>query len=269
MTIFTRTWDAAYEAIPADSDLASEGANRIRDFKTDVQERGEVDHSWAGDADDGEHKKITFAAPLASDPANVANKAFLYTKDVSAKVELFWRDEDGDIVQLTAGGKFNPAIVIEAGTRAFFQQTAAPTGWTKDTTASLNDTGLRVVTGTVGSGGTDDFSTVFSSSKSTEGYQLVAADIPELTGNTNSAGGHTHGVSSVKGRVGSADGDETSTAAKGGGGTQANNQTIAGTTDSAGGHAHTVTVNSGGGQTHAHDITMDLKFNDCIIATKD
>jgi len=32
-----------------------------------------------------------------------------------------------------------------------FHQTAAPTGWTKDTTANLNDTGLRVTTGTVGS----------------------------------------------------------------------------------------------------------------------
>ncbi|MFW9872320.1 MAG: hypothetical protein ACFFG0_04390 [Candidatus Thorarchaeota archaeon] len=40
----------------------------------------------------------------ASAPSNVADYGFLYGKDVSSKVELYWEDEDGDEVQLTAGG---------------------------------------------------------------------------------------------------------------------------------------------------------------------
>ena len=45
-----------------------------------------------------------------------------------------------------------------SGTKMLFQQTTAPTGWTKDTTH--DDKALRVVTGTAGSGGTNAFSTL-------------------------------------------------------------------------------------------------------------
>ena len=41
-----------------------------------------------------------------------------------------------------------------------FQQTAAPTGWTKQTTH--NDKALRLQTGTVGTGGSVAFSTAFA-----------------------------------------------------------------------------------------------------------
>ena len=40
-----------------------------------------------------------------------------------------------------------------------FAQTAAPTGWTKDTTNN-DDSAIRVVTGTAGTGGTNAFSTL-------------------------------------------------------------------------------------------------------------
>ena len=46
-----------------------------------------------------------------------------------------------------------------AGTTMLFQQTTAPTGWTKQTTH--NDKALRVVSGTASSGGTLAFTTVF------------------------------------------------------------------------------------------------------------
>ena len=49
-----------------------------------------------------------------------------------------------------------------------FQQTSAPTGWTKDTSA-VNQRALRVVSGSAGSGGNVDFTTAFSSSRSTSG----------------------------------------------------------------------------------------------------
>jgi microcystin-dependent protein len=49
------------------------------------------------------------------------------------------------------------------GTRMSFQQTSAPTGWTKDTTAAINDSALRFVTGAVVNGGSEAFSTAFGS----------------------------------------------------------------------------------------------------------
>ena len=51
-------------------------------------------------------------------------------------------------------------VLFPTGTAMLFQQTAAPTGWTKSTTH--NDKALRVVNGTVGTGGTTAFSTAMA-----------------------------------------------------------------------------------------------------------
>jgi hypothetical protein len=49
--------------------------------------------------------------------------------------------------------------LFPTGTAMLFQQTSAPTGWTKSTTH--NDKALRVVSGTASSGGTTAFTTAF------------------------------------------------------------------------------------------------------------
>ncbi len=128
----TRTWDAAYEASPADSDNASEGAQEIRELQVDIRERINVDHYMdpAGtDADHGEHRKITFHEPI-SKPTAVANKAFMYGKDVTAKIELHFLDEEDNEVQLTADGGLYGESIIEGGTIMYFYANTAPTGWT-------------------------------------------------------------------------------------------------------------------------------------------
>jgi hypothetical protein len=56
----------------------------------------------------------------------------------------------------TAGGGF------ASGTKMLFVQTAAPTGWTKDTTNN-NNSAIRIVTGTASTGGTVAFTTAFAS----------------------------------------------------------------------------------------------------------
>lgn len=56
------------------------------------------------------------------------------------------------------------SVAIDAfpsGTKMLFQQTSAPTGWTKDTTH--NDKALRITSGTVGTGGSVAFETAFAS----------------------------------------------------------------------------------------------------------
>ncbi len=111
---FTETWNSAFEALPADPNPRSEGASRMRQVRKAIRERGEIDHSWAGDADDGKHKQVTFVNPLGSDPANVTDEGVLYTKNVSSKAELFWKDEDGNVLQITTGGVFKYSAGIGA-----------------------------------------------------------------------------------------------------------------------------------------------------------
>jgi len=69
-----------------------------------------------------------------------------------------------------------------SGTKMFFQQSSAPTGWTKDT-SNNNNSALRVVTGNVSSGGSNNFTTSFNSSFSTSGgsvsnHTLTTAQMP-------------------------------------------------------------------------------------------
>jgi hypothetical protein len=57
---------------------------------------------------------------------------------------------------------------IATGSKMLFEQTAAPTNWTKVTTG-INDYALRVVTGTAAPGGTVAFTTVFSAARAVTG----------------------------------------------------------------------------------------------------
>lgn len=165
--------------------------------------------------------------------------------------------------------------VIESGTRMLFQQTSAPTGWTKDTTATYNDASVRLTTGTVTSGGADAFSSTFGTSKSTASYTLTTADIPSHT-HTFTTGGrsaaHTHS--------GTTSGPSANTLqASGAGGTlgggtgwlaQSHTHSITTGTESAD-HTHSGTTNAAGsGGGHSHSLSnFNIKYTDFIIATKD
>jgi hypothetical protein len=70
-----------------------------------------------------------------------------------------------------------------SGTKLLFQQTAAPTGWTKDT--SHNNKALRVVSGTAGSGGSVAFTTAFAS-------KSVSGTVGDTTLSTSQIPSHTH-----------------------------------------------------------------------------
>lgn len=106
MTVFADTYDTVS---PSGDDNPTEGDDRIRETKAAIQERENVDHYWpltgteVSDADTGEHRKVTLR--VGSAPSAVADKGFVYAKDVSGKAELFYIDEDGNEVQITSGGK--------------------------------------------------------------------------------------------------------------------------------------------------------------------
>ena len=122
-----------------------------------------------------------------------------------------------------------------AGTRLGFQQTAAPTGWTKDTTAGLNDSVMRIVTGAASSGGSTAFST-WAAVTATGAYTLATADIPS----------HTHSYTAP-----------SSASAPSGSVTSSFITTTAGTTGA-----------QGGGGAHSHSLSQNIKYYDFIIASK-
>jgi hypothetical protein len=146
-------------------------------------------------------------------------------------------DADGRITAASDGA--SPSA-FPAGTRMPFNQTAAPTGWTKDATAALNDSIMRIVTGTVGSGGSTAFST-FNGQTAVGATTLAESQIPS----------HTHQPRRLTtGSGGSGDLPATGT------------QTA---TPAAFGQTTTAT---GGGGSHTHSITTAIKYNDFIIASK-
>ena len=125
MTTFTRTWDTNYKGSPPDTDDSSEGAGHIRNIKEDVYERMVVDHSWLGDANDGKHQKVTLLA-LSADPTLDTGEVALYAKPVGSKSQLFFRDQDGNAVQLTFSGQ---GQTLPSGVVLAFAGTVPPGGY--------------------------------------------------------------------------------------------------------------------------------------------
>ena len=125
-----------------------------------------------------------------------------------------------------------------AGTIMLFVQTAAPTGWTKVTT--YNDAALRIVNGAASSGGVTGFATIFAAGGITSGATtLSTAQMPS----------HNHFMNERNQSPGQFD--------PGGIGFLF-----------PGGNAQ-FTSNTGGSGSHTHSVTMNLKYVDVIIASKD
>ena len=143
------------------------------------------------------------------------------------------------------------SLGFPSGTRMSFNQTAAPTGWTKDTATAINDSLLRLVTGSVSSGGLTAFSTFNSASSTgattlttsqipTQGYQVYRATASGTNNNTfgSGIGGLSNGAISASWQN-----------------TYSSN--------SVGAFRDT---NTGG--SHTHTFSANIKYTDFIVATK-
>ncbi len=214
------------ESKPADDDIISQFPAVERTFRDIIEDWLLVDHDT-----DGEHKQVTMPE-RAGDPSAASGTGFAYTKDDGGDTEYFYRDDSGNVVQITEDGSL-AISVFPSGTKMLFVQEAAPSGWTKDT--DQNDKALRVVSGTPGTGGATGFTSVFGSGKATVSYTLLAADIPA----------HVHTV------VTAGTGSGAIISANMSGGTAKDTSSV------------------GGGGGHAHDLSLDLQYMDVIKATKD
>ena len=163
-----------------------------------------------------------------------------------------------------------------SGTRMLFQQTAAPTGWTKDTT--IDDKALRVVSGAVSSGGYVAFSTAFAN-------RTVSGNVDNFTA-TGTIGGTALDVTQIPSH-------QHFVVAATGSGTLSNTTYVRDTADYSGNFSYNLTGSTvaattgltsatGSGATHTHTFTgtahnhsfsttldMAVQYVDLIIASKD
>ena len=126
-------------------------------------------------------------------------------------------------------------VEIPSGTRMIFYQASAPTGWTKVTDSFVNNTAMRIVTGSGGgaySSGSS-FTTIFTSNRATTGGSVQSTTLSSNqmpahshSGSTGSTGSHSHSGST---------------------GNQDRNHTHSGGTSGAGSHNHGYTYYGPGG----------------------
>jgi hypothetical protein len=155
------------------------------------------------------------------------------------------------------------AAAFDAGTRIGFQQTTAPTGWTKDTTAGLNNSSMRIVTGSASSGGSVDFTTAFASQTPTGSVTITSVTgtagattltTPQIPSHSHTAG-TSDGASPASTRFANGNASPVatrSTNAEGGGGS----------------HDHPFSFSSGAGTFSGSAINLAVKYYDFIIASK-
>lgn len=147
------------------------------------------------------------------------------------------------------------SLGFPTGTLMLFQQTAAPTGWTKQTTH--NNKALRVVSGTASSGGSTAFSTVFSNQTPTITSSLTAS---ATTLSTSQLPSHNHaGTTSAGGYDGGSQYLNFYESAS----VFRTTGVDTGYTGSNGSHTHSVS-----GSLTSSAITLDVQYVDLIIAVK-
>jgi hypothetical protein len=147
------------------------------------------------------------------------------------------------------------AAAFDAGTVMLFGQTAAPTGWTKDT-SNFNNSGLRIVTGTASSGGSVDFTTAFASQTPSGSVSVSGGSVGNTTLSTPQIPSHRHpaGAVSVASVAGGSPFSVTGIGQTGlTGGSGAHNHPFSGQSATFSGNA----------------INLAVKFVDVIRATKD
>lgn len=176
---------------------------------------------------------------------------------------------------------YTPMSLFPAGTRMLFQQTTPPAGWTK-VTSDVNGRALRVVSGTVGAGGTNSFTDAFNSANtsSASGTGNTGAS---GTGNTGAGGtgntgstvltvnqipAHSHTV--LRSGVGAPPAEGLSAATSG-----AATEDIIGETGGGEGHTHTGPSHTHTGPSHTHTgpshthtVNLDVLYLDVIVAER-
>ena len=155
-----------------------------------------------------------------------------------------------------------PSPEFSSGTRMTFNQTNAPTGWTKD--VSTNNAAFRMVSGAVGSGGSVDFTTAFASQTPSGSVSItsISGSAGATTLSVPQIPSHSHNVPAYQ-----TPGNNLSPIpynAYGGGGPAAETSFTGG----GGSHNHPFSFSSGAATFSGNAINLAVKYVDLIIAQK-
>jgi len=180
-----------------------------------------------------------------------------------------------------------------SGTSMLFQQTSAPTGWTKQTTH--DDKALRIVTGTVGTGGSSAFSTALATpsvaggsisgspgnNQSVSSGNLsvsISGNISNTTLSTNQIPSHSHtytknnnvNVANIfggNGNVRQGENNNTTTSNTGGSGSHNHGHNLSG--NMSGSPTLSGNVTAGNLAVGSSTASINVQYVDFIIANKD
>ena len=200
---------------------------------------------------------------------------------VSDMIEIIVYDvfSVADTVSASDGGTFAGAVTFTggvsgvgfpSGTSMLFQQTAAPTGWTKQTTH--NDKSLRLVSGSVGTGG----SVAFSSAMATPTSNLavgagnlavsMSGNISNTTLSIAQIPAHNHNITAAAGNSGAGFLGGNNYGGAGGNVANATSQTGGG---AAHNHGHNLSGSMSGTPALSGSVAINVQYVDFIIANKD
>lgn len=109
-------------SLPETTDIVGNFSSEVSDFSDDVSQRLTLDHYMDGVLtdgaanQDGRHRQVTMKE-LSANPGTLANTGTVFTKEVDSVTELHYKDDSGDVVQITSGGKLNyPDVIDELAT---------------------------------------------------------------------------------------------------------------------------------------------------------
>ncbi|MGB2161698.1 MAG: hypothetical protein ACPHY7_00560 [Gammaproteobacteria bacterium] len=184
-------------------------------------------------------------------------------KTVSEVTGINLQQDQSQIVYSDGTNINTVGSAIPSGTVMLFQQTAAPTGFTKITTH--DNKALRVVNGSVTTGGTNSFtdalnasndtsSTSVTISGSTSSHTLTLSQIPS---HRHLAGGHSEFGT----------GDFVSAGTRNDGNAGGAKRFY--TDYQGGGSGHSHGNGSLSGDSHNHTLNLDVEYVDIILASKD
>lgn len=168
-------------------------------------------------------------------------------------------------VSETYGGGAIDETANYSGAVMVFQQTAAPTGWTKETTD--NDAILTVTTGSLSTGGISNFSTLFNDTVSVTGavtFGSITVGSTTITNTMILPHGHSYvGYTTLAGRLG------PSVAKKPSAGSPIGPGAYPPTVTSGTSHNHPNPASGlNSGPATYFSTNFNLKYVDIIIATK-
>ena len=182
-----------------------------------------------------------------------------------------------DTVSASDGGTFTGAVTFTggvsgvgfpSGTSMLFQQSAAPTGWTKQTTH--NDKSLRLVTGSVGTGGSVAFSTAMATPTSNLAVAAgnlavsMSGNISDTTLSISQIPSHSHNIVASTGGVAA-----NNTVGVGASGGLTNRTTANAGNGGAHNHGHNLSGSMSGAPALSGSVAINVQYVDFIIANKD